>query len=424
MKCGEKKSGCGTAGGVKADDKLKMFTEDEALVRRMSDIKHKILVLSGKGGVGKSTVAVNLAVALGMEGMEVGLLDVDFHGPSVPTLLNLKGELLKSADGGGIMPLEAAGGIKVVSLGFALGASDEAVIWRGPMKMGVIKQLLTEVEWGELDYLVVDFPPGTGDEPLSVAQLIPESDGAVIVTTPQDLSLHDVRKSINFCKQLHIPVLGVIENMSGLVCPHCGKMVEIFKSGGGEAMARQMGVPFLGRIPIEPQIVGGSDAGKPFVYFNRETEAAQAFIRAIQPVLQLQEQTKPETSRIAPLPQPSKEKEMKTLKIAVPMAAGSLCQHFGHCEQFALYDVDADKKAILETTLVTPPPHEPGLLPTWLQEQGAELIIAGGMGSRAQELFVGKGIHVVTGAASEAPEKVVADYLRGELTTGANVCDH
>ncbi len=424
MNCGETKNGCATAGGADADDKLKMFTEDEALVKRMSDIKHKILVLSGKGGVGKSTVAVNLAVALGMEGMKVGLLDVDFHGPSVPTLLNLKGELLKSHDGGGIMPLEAAGGIRVVSLGFALGNSDEAVIWRGPMKMGVIKQLLTDVQWGELDYLVVDFPPGTGDEPLSVAQLIPESDGAVIVTTPQDLSLQDVRKSINFCKHLNIPVLGVIENMSGLVCPHCGKLVDVFKSGGGEAMAQEMGVPFLGRIPIEPQIVGASDEGKPFVYFHRETEAAQAFIQAIQPVLDLQEQTKLGAGRISPMPQTIKEKDMKTLKIAVPMAAGSLCQHFGHCEQFALFDVDGDSKTILKTTKVVPPPHEPGLLPTWLQEQGADIIIAGGMGSRAQELFVGKGIRVVTGASSEAPEKVVAEYLRGELTTGANVCDH
>ena len=294
MNCGEKKSGCEAVGGQAADDKLKMFTEDEALVRRLSRIKHKILVLSGKGGVGKSTVAVNLAVALAMEGWKTGLLDVDFHGPSVPMLLHLKGELFKAADGDGILPLESSYGIKVVSLGFALGHSDEAVIWRGPMKMGVIKQLLTDVQWGELDYLIVDFPPGTGDEPLSVAQLIPESDGAVIVTTPQDLSLQDVRKSINFCRQLKIPVLGVIENMSGLVCPHCEKMIEVFKSGGGETMAREMGVPFLGRIPMDPQIVGGSDEGKPFVYHHRETESAQAFIRAIQPVLQLQEQSKPD----------------------------------------------------------------------------------------------------------------------------------
>ena len=424
MNCGEKKSGSEAVGEHAADEKLKMFTEDEALVRRLSRIKRKILVLSGKGGVGKSTVAVNLAVALAMEGWKTGLLDVDFHGPSVPTLLRLKGEFFKAADRDGMLPVESSYGIKVVSLGFALGNSDEAVIWRGPMKMGVIKQLLTDVQWGELDYLIVDFPPGTGDEPLSVAQLIPESDGAVVVTTPQDLSLQDVRKSINFCRQLKIPVLGVIENMSGLVCPHCGKMIEVFKSGGGEAMAKEMGVPFLGRIPMDPQIVEGSDEGKPFVYHYRETESTQAFIRAIQPVLQLQKQSKPETGRISRMPQPIKEKEMKTLKIAVPMAAGCLCQHFGHCEQFALFDVDADNKTILKTTMVTPPPHEPGLLPTWLQKQGADIIISGGMGSRAQELFLGKGIHVVTGASSEVPEKVVAEYLSGELTTGANVCDH
>ncbi|MFH2074986.1 MAG: iron-sulfur cluster carrier protein MrpORP [Pseudomonadota bacterium] len=424
MNCGEKKSGCEAVGGQPADEKLRMFTEDEALVRRLTRIKHKILVLSGKGGVGKSTVAVNLAVALAMEGWRTGLLDVDFHGPSVPTLLNMKGGLFKAAEGDGIVPLESEYGIKVVSLGFALGRSDEAVIWRGPMKMGVIKQLLADVQWGELDYLIVDFPPGTGDEPLSVAQLIPDSDGAVIVTTPQDLSLQDVRKSINFCRQLRIPVLGVVENMSGLICPHCQKLIEVFKSGGGEVMAKEMGVPFLGRIPLDPQIVGTSDEGKPFVYHLRQTESAKAFILAIQPVLQLQEQSKPETGRISRMPQPIKEKEMKSLKIAVPTAEGRLCSHFGHCEQFALFDVDADNKTILKTTMLVPPPHEPGLLPTWLQEQGADVIIAGGMGSRAQELFLGKGIHVVTGASQEVPAKVVTDYLSGELTTGANVCDH
>ena len=424
MNCNEKKSGCEASGGQAADDKLKMFTEDAALISRLSKIDRKILVLSGKGGVGKSTVAVNLAVSLAMEGWKTGLLDVDFHGPSVPTLLHLKGGLFKSADGGGILPLESEYGIKVVSLGFALGHSDEAVIWRGPMKMGVIKQLLTDVEWGELDYLIVDFPPGTGDEPLSVAQLIPESDGAVIVTTPQDLSLQDVRKSINFCRQLKIPVLGVIENMSGLMCPHCGKMIEVFKSGGGEAMAKEMSVPFLGRIPIDPQIVGTSDEGKPFVYHLRQTESTQAFIRAIQPVFRLQESKKYSGELISQAIKPLKEKEMKSLRIAVPTAEGRLCSHFGHCEQFALLDVDADNKTILKTTMLVPPPHEPGLLPTWLQEQGADVIIAGGMGSRAQELFLGKGIHVVTGASQEVPAKVVADYLAGVLKTGSNVCDH
>lgn len=290
MKCGEKTGGCGAGKGHATGDLLKMFTEDETLVRRLAAIQHKILVLSGKGGVGKSTVAVNLAVAVAMEGWKTGLLDVDFHGPSVPRLLNLQGELFKAPEGGGILPLESPYGIKVVSLGFALGDRDEAVIWRGPMKMGVIKQLLSDVQWGDLDYLFIDFPPGTGDEPLSVAQLIPECDGAVVVTTPQDLSLQDVRKSISFCRRLNIPVLGVLENMSGLVCPHCQKVIEVFKGGGGEAMARQMDVPFLGRLPMDPQIVGCSDEGRPFIYHCRESEAGRAFLRAIAPILQLASQ--------------------------------------------------------------------------------------------------------------------------------------
>lgn len=234
----------------------------------------------------------------------------------------------------------------------------------------------------------------------------------------------DKRKSINFCRTLKVTVLGVIENMSGFLCPHCGKMIDVFKSGGGETMAKEMGVSFLDRIPIDPQIVRGGDGGKPFVYHQRDTGSAQAFIRAIGPVLKLQEQSRLEQAMIFSIPKSKKEKEMKTMKIAIPTVAGVLCQHFGHCEQFALCDVDAENRTILKTTMVTPPPHEPGLLPTWLHEQGADVIIAGGMGSRAQQLFVGKNIHVVTGASPEAPEKIVGQYLRGELATGDNVCDH
>jgi ATP-binding protein involved in chromosome partitioning len=266
------------------DNKLKAYTEDTALVDRMAQIDHTIMVLSGKGGVGKSTVAVNVAVALAMQGKQVGILDVDFHGPSIPTLLKLNGNPVKAGDDG-IEPVDFVEGIKVMSIGFFMPEQDKAVIWRGPMKISVIKQLLAEVNWGHLDYLIIDFPPGTGDEPLSVAQLIPDTDGAIIVTTPQDLSLVDVRKSINFCKQLKVTVLGVIENMSGFVCPHCGKVVDIFKRGGGEKMADEMGVPFLGRIPIEPLIVEASDNGKPFLYHYGKTLAAEAFTKAIQPIL-------------------------------------------------------------------------------------------------------------------------------------------
>lgn len=238
--------------------------EKEVLRGKMARIAHKIIVLSGKGGVGKSTVAVNLAFSLAEKKQRTGLLDIDIHGPSVPKLLGIEGNKLEGTDEGMIMPVAYGGFLKVISIGFMLKQSDDAVIWRGPLKYGVIKQFLKDVAWGDLDYLVIDSPPGTGDEPLSVCQLIENPDGAVIVTTPQDVSLIDVRKSISFCRQLGITVLGVIENMSGFICPHCGKETAIFKRGGGEAMARDMGVPFLGRIPLDPGITEGGDSGKPF----------------------------------------------------------------------------------------------------------------------------------------------------------------
>ena len=236
---------------------------DQILKDNMNKIKHKIVVLSGKGGVGKSTVAVNLAVSLASKGLKVGLLDVDIHGPSVPKLLGLEGVM---ALGGGektIYPVKYSDNLIVMSVGFLMADADEAVVWRGPLKYGIIKQFLSDVVWGDLDYLIVDSPPGTGDEPLSVCQLITNPDGAVIVTTPQDVALADVRKSVNFCKQLKINVIGVVENMSGFVCPHCNTVTEIFKSGGGKLMAEDMGVPFLGTIPIESQIVHSGDGGLP-----------------------------------------------------------------------------------------------------------------------------------------------------------------
>jgi ATP-binding protein involved in chromosome partitioning len=238
-------------------------------------IRHKIVVLSGKGGVGKSTVAVNLAVALGMEGKKVGLLDVDIHGPSVPKMLHLEGTKLESSEDK-IFPADF-GGLKVMSIGFLLPDEADAVIWRGPAKAGAIRQFISDVEWGDLDYLVIDCPPGTGDEPLTVVQTLGKIDGAVVVTTPQDLAIADVRKSITFCGQLNLPVLGVIENMSGFVCPHCGETVDIFKSGGGEIMAKAMRVPFLGRIPMDATVMAAADDGTPHVYHYEKTEAAKAF---------------------------------------------------------------------------------------------------------------------------------------------------
>ncbi|NOY75412.1 MAG: Mrp/NBP35 family ATP-binding protein [Kiritimatiellaeota bacterium] len=233
-----------------------------ALCSRLCEIKHKILVLSGKGGVGKSTVAANLAVALSETGAKVGLLDIDIHGPSVPTMFGLTDASARpGTTENSISPIIIAENLKTMSIGFLLQNKDDALIWRGPMKIGVVKQFLKDVEWGELDYLIVDLPPGTGDEPLSICQMIDDIDGAVVVSTPQEVALADVRKSINFCAKLNLKVLGVVENMSGFQCPKCGEVVDIFKSGGAEKMCAEMMVSFAGRIPLTPEIVESGDAG-------------------------------------------------------------------------------------------------------------------------------------------------------------------
>lgn len=240
------------------------INEELKLQENLNKIKHTILVLSGKGGVGKSTVAANLAVALSLRQFKTGLLDIDIHGPSIPTLLGIEKSPLHSTEHNTILPVEYNEVLKVISVGFMLPDTKEAVIWRGPLKYNLIKQFLSDVEWGNLDFLVIDSPPGTGDEPLSVAQLVKNPTGAIIVTTPQHVSTIDVKKSITFCNKLNIPVLGVVENMSGFVCPHCGKETLIFRQGGGSEIATEMNVPFLGTLPLDPLVVENSDAGKPF----------------------------------------------------------------------------------------------------------------------------------------------------------------
>ncbi len=419
MNCG--KSGCRGDSETKTDAQAACPSENieqQSLDDRMSLIRHKIIVLSGKGGVGKSTVAANLAVSLALAGKKVGLLDVDIHGPSIPRMLKLTEPYPVEIREDAIQPVEKAG-IKVMSVGFLLKGKDDAVIWRGPLKMGLIKQFLKDVDWGELDYLVIDSPPGTGDEPLSLCQLVKNPAGAVVVTTPQDVATADVRKSVNFCKQLELPVLGVVENMSGFVCPKCGQVTDIFKSGGGERMAREMEVPFLGRIPIDPAVGHACDAGTPFVYHYNKTETAKAFERVIAPILALSDHDAKRVSK----PESPKGGD-RLMKIAIPLADGKLCMHFGHCEQFALLAVDEKAKKIADKQLVTPPPHEPGVLPRWLHEQGATVIIAGGMGQRAQSLFTENNIKVVVGAHAEAPEQLAVAFLSGSLKTGANACDH
>jgi len=257
------------------DQQAAQQEQDARLEKNMQDIKHTLLVMSGKGGVGKSTVAVNIALGLAEKGYEVGILDVDIHGPNIAKMLGIEDRVLE-ADGNEIEPVEVIPHLKAISLALAGYGHDTPIIWRGPLKMGAIKQFLADVRWGSLDYLIIDSPPGTGDEPLSVCQLIPKMDGAVIVTTPQDVAILDSRKSINFARQLQIPVLGVVENMSGFICPHCDKEVDLFGTGGGERAAEDMGVPFLGRIPMDPRIVKSGDQGRPYIAAVRESPTADA----------------------------------------------------------------------------------------------------------------------------------------------------
>jgi len=246
--------------------------EKTSLSENIKNVRHKILVMSNKGGVGKSTIAVNLALGLAQKAMRVGLLDIDIHGPCIPNLLGLEGMPL-AGDGKKIQPVAYSTNLKVVSMGFLIGNKESPVIWRGPLKMKAIQQFLEDVEWGELDFLIIDSPPGTGDEPLSIAQLIKDIDGVIVVTTPQEIALLDSRKAVNFAKQLKVPVLGIVENMSGFICPHCGKRTDLFKTGGGEKAAKEMNVPFLGKIPFEPEIVSSGDEGKPFVWEHKNSQA-------------------------------------------------------------------------------------------------------------------------------------------------------
>ena len=270
----------------KMEEKEKI-EQEKRLGERMLKIKYKFVVISGKGGVGKTTVAVNLAYGLTSKGSRVGILDVDIHGPNVAKMLGIEGRRLTGSELG-IEPIEVLPGIKAVSLALLLESKDQPVIWRGPLKMITIKQFLADVNWGELDYLIIDSPPGTGDEPLSVCQLIPNINGAVIVTTPQEVAILDSRKSILFAKELKVPVIGVIENMSGFVCPHCQKEIDLFGTGGGEESAYDLKVPFLGRIPIEPEMVKSGDSGKPFLSTGKVSLAATAMYNIVNKITKLQ----------------------------------------------------------------------------------------------------------------------------------------
>ncbi len=250
--------------------------QDAAVDSSLKKIKNKYIVLSGKGGVGKTSTSVNLSVALANKGFQVGIMDVDLHGPDVPRMLGLKG-MLDLSKNNKLNPIQYSDNLKVVSIESMIANKDDAIIWRGPLKYSAIRQFIGEVEWGELDFLIIDSPPGTGDEPLTVAQTILDAK-AIIVTTPQEVSLADVRKSISFCRTVKMDILGLVENMSGFACPHCNKMVDLFGSGGGEKTAGTAGIPFLGRIPFDPNVVSCGDNGVSIQEKYADTTVARAFI--------------------------------------------------------------------------------------------------------------------------------------------------
>ena len=270
------------------DQRKKQFEEKQRLKLQLGRIKHKIAIISGKGGVGKSTVTSNLAMAFAMQGHKnkVGVLDADIHGPCIPKMLGLKGKTFVSGPGGLLFPVTGKLGIKVASMDFLLPNDEAPVIWRGPLKMRAIQQFISDVSWGELDYLFIDLPPGTGDEPLSVAQLIPDLDGVVIVTMPSEVSQAVVKKAVTFARQIGVPIIGIIENMSGFVCPDCGAHLNIFKSGGGKKIAEDLSVPYLGNIPIDPNVCNDSDKGVPFVSEKETSAAGKAFQEIVEKIVE------------------------------------------------------------------------------------------------------------------------------------------
>jgi ATP-binding protein involved in chromosome partitioning len=414
----------------KVDAALRQAQRDEQDIQikeTLHHIKNKILVMSGKGGVGKSTVAAYLAVALSEKGFEVGLMDIDLHGPSIARLLGLKGDFRPSIYREKPMPIRYSPNLHIISIESLMGENkDLATIWRGPIKMGVIRQFISDIGWSDLDYLIIDSPPGTGDEPLTVAQTILNAK-ALIVTTPQEISLADVRKSINFCRQVDMKILGIVENMSGMLCPHCGKEIDLFGTRGGELLAKKENLVFPGRLPLEPEVVEQGDAGSVSKLKSDRMPFNKAFHTMVDQVIRLTKETPesgvlPTQTAVEARLGSEKEIDMNKIIFAIPLAGGKLCSHFGHCEQFALVETENGK--ITGKRIQPPPPHEPGLLPRWLKGMGAQVIIAGGMGSRAQQLFIEGGIKVVTGAPMDSPESLVDKYMSNTLPTGENVCDH
>jgi Mrp family chromosome partitioning ATPase/predicted Fe-Mo cluster-binding NifX family protein len=372
------------------EDKHKQ--QDVEIKETLRQIKNKILVMSGKGGVGKSSIAAYLSVALAKRGYRVGLMDVDLHGPSIPRMLGLEGSLGPGSGEGKPHPIGYIPNMEVISIEPLMGENkDAATIWRGPLKIGVIRQFIADIEWMDLDYMI-------------------------------EISLADVRKSINFCRQVNMVILGIVENMSGLKCPYCGEMIDIFKTRGGMLTAKKEGLRLLGTLPFEPDVVSKGDTGSMSLLDDNKLLLTKEFNKIVDEIVKLTgtgAEPVPELKKKSP---GRKKRSADTKVLVVPVSGGKLSAHFGHCEQFAFIETQNGK--ITKTEMLNPPSHEPGALPRWLHEQGADVAIVGGMGESAQQLLREKGIEVIIGAPMDSPESLANQYLSDTLVSGANVCDH
>jgi Mrp family chromosome partitioning ATPase/predicted Fe-Mo cluster-binding NifX family protein len=415
--------GCGFrndqgADGIDGNGPEALAKPDDLARAAMRLIPHKVLVMSGKGGVGKTTVAVNLAYALAAAGHKVGIVDADMHGPDVPLMTGIEGLRAEASDEG-LIPIEAPGGVRVLSVSSFLTSPDAPVIWRGPAKTGVIAQFLGLADWEGTEVLIVDCPPGTGDEPLSVAQMIPDADGVVIVTSPQGVSLLDSRKCVGFARQLDLPVLGIVENFSGFACPGCGRRIDLFKRGGGQRAAAELGIRFLGSIPITEAMVEAGDSGHPLVASTPDDPASQA-LAAIALAITADWATSDAVAADSDADRALPPKALGTLRLGVTAEDDAgldavISGHFGHAPVVMVVEVQ-DGKVLSVKPVVNPGAtnHQPGQMPRFLKSLDVDVVLTGTMGEHAKSMFDAFGIKVVGGADGTVGQALNA-WIRGDL---------
>ncbi|BBB33524.1 ATP-binding protein involved in chromosome partitioning [Thermotomaculum hydrothermale] len=393
--------------GANQNQDFERMIKDAQIQETLSKIKNKVVVLSGKGGVGKSTVAAGIAVSLAMEGYQVGLMDVDVHGPTIPNLFGLTNARPGLSPAEKLVPLKVLPNLKLISIGFLLQSQKDALIWRGPLKIGLIEQFIYDVEWENLDYLIVDCPPGTGDEPLTIFQLMKDAQ-AILVTTPQNVSVIDVEKSVTFCEKMGVKITGIIENMAKLKCPECGKEIKIFPGRGGEKIAEDFNLKLLASLPLSHSLIEKADKG--------ELHKAVKELEMLKPVIEgIIEETKARDLKL----------DKRIIKIAIPLDENDKpSAHFGHAPKFAFVTADREKKVVVSREDKTPPPHEPNVIPQWLADNEADVLLTGGIGPKAETILNNNKVVVIKGVTGDNIEKIVTDYLNGSLQTQENMCDH